>query len=107
MVSLASPAAALRVGKWLKADLLVMGRVVTTPRQQRVLRLEVVDANRADVLAEIAIKLQSRLGWPLATADFDVEIVAQKISFLDRMKNLIWRVILKIQEKRKQLRYIQ
>ena len=82
MVSLASPAAALRVGKWLKADLLVMGRVVTTPRQQRVLRLEVVDANRADVLAEIAIKLQSRLGWPLATADFDVEIVAQKIRSL-------------------------
>jgi len=82
LAGLASPTAALKVGKWLKADLSVIGRVVTTPRQNRVLQLEIVETDRADVLAKTTVKLRSRLGWPLATADADAGIVAQKVRLL-------------------------
>ncbi len=48
----ASSAAALRLGKWVKADMVVLGRFQREDQDQHRLRLEVVDLRRAELLAE-------------------------------------------------------
>jgi hypothetical protein len=51
---------ALRLGKWVKADMLVMGEFQADEKQAWELKIEVIDLDHADVLAERRIDLEIR-----------------------------------------------
>lgn len=52
-----SGASALRLGKWLKADLLVMGRFLRNEKEGHTLLLEIIDVQRADVIAQRSVPI--------------------------------------------------
>ena len=60
-----SPATAVRSGKWLKADLLVLGRFQPDEKEGWTLALEILDLDRAEVLAEREVKFAGSAGRPL------------------------------------------
>jgi hypothetical protein len=72
-----SSATALHAGKFVKADLLVVGQFITTPRHERSLHLEAIDLARADVLAEISLPMAGMIDQPL-------EISAQEVTVVEK-----------------------
>ncbi len=67
-----SKATALRIGKWLKADLLILGHFEIQEGKGRLLRIEVVDLDHADVLAEKTLPISGSEKEPLAISGKDV-----------------------------------
>ncbi len=62
------PSASVRLGKWLRADLLVSGQFGLDEGEGRTLEIEVIDLRRADVLARRSLPVPSRLGENLEIA---------------------------------------
>jgi Ca2+-binding EF-hand superfamily protein len=87
--------AAIRAGKWLKADVLLTGRFLREGAG-RVLFVEVVDLRRGDVLSDTTIPLQCPTNQPLRRVLTEVAGVATQVRTLldrametyDRVKNL-------------------
>lgn len=69
---IADASASVRLGKWLRSDLLVTGRFGLDEGEGRTLEIEVIDLRRADVLARRSMPVASRLGEPLESAAADV-----------------------------------
>ena len=73
-----SPAAMLRVGKWVKADLLVSGRFSST-NDVRSLRIEVIDLQHADVLAQEATTIHGATSGPLKIPPVDIATIQERV----------------------------
>ena len=58
-------AGALRLGRWVKADLLVVGGFQADQKQGRELKMEVIDLEHADVLAECTVGISSNTNEPI------------------------------------------
>ncbi len=73
VLNLSSGASIVRLGKWVKADLVVLGRFIKVDRGKRKLMIEVIDADRADILAgeELVIPGDTRDAVPLANPDIE------------------------------------
>lgn len=68
-------ASAVRLGHWIKSDLLVKGTVIQGRKQWR-LQLEVIDLNRADVLSVASMALAGDEAGGLAVRPADVQRAA-------------------------------
>lgn len=79
VLGLVNSNAALRIGKWVKADLLVLGHFTKTKQEERMLHLEIVDLDRADVLAERSLHLDLPLD---RSAGFSSANIAQATKVL-------------------------
>jgi len=92
---LVSLSAALRVGKFVKADLLVVGQFTSASQLKRVLHLEVIDLEHADVLAETSLPIVGVPNKPLGVSVMDVTaaekgfrtIIKQALASQSRVKN--------------------
>ena len=73
-----SPSAMLRVGKWVKADLLVSGRFVST-NDERSLHIEVMDLQHADVLAQEAMTIHTSMAGPLKVSPTDIAAIQERV----------------------------
>ena len=74
-----SPSTALHLGKFVKADLLVEGQFVFTAMQNRKLRIEVIDLDHADVLAEGTTPIHGTTNRPVEVSVEDIEAVGKTI----------------------------
>ena len=74
----ASSATALQVGKMVKADWLVTGRFTITA-QGRGLRLEVIDLEHADVLAEATLLIKGMTNQPLEVSVVEVAAADEQL----------------------------
>ncbi len=72
-----SSSTALQAGKFVKADLLVVGQFITTPRHERALHLEAIDLAHADVLAETSLPIAGTIDQPLRVSVQEVSVVEQ------------------------------
>jgi hypothetical protein len=73
---------AVRVGKWVKADLLVLGRFGRGEQATPRLQLEVLDLAHADVLAERTVKWTSDTHAPASRSAGDIAAAAQQLDQL-------------------------
>lgn len=70
----------LRIGKWVKADWLIMGHIETkTNHHNRALYMEVIDLQHADVLAERSLEITANSTAPLAIHAEDVECASRSL----------------------------
>jgi ankyrin repeat protein len=71
-LSRAGTANALRLGRWVKADWQVRGEFIRAEKEGRILRLEIIDLTRADVLTELTLKITGETNQPLQLLTVDV-----------------------------------
>ncbi len=71
---------ALRIGKWVKADLLVVGEFRANQKQAWELNIEVIDLDHADVLAERRIDLEVQTNKVLQATPLILERSAQALT---------------------------
>ena len=70
---------ALHLGKLVKANLLIDGHFVSGAGQGRALHIEVIDLDRADVLAETTVTIQGATNQPLVISASDVTAASEKL----------------------------
>ena len=78
LAGMTSPAAMLRVGKWLKAELLVRGRFSST-NDERSLRIEVIDLQHADVLTRGVMTIHASTAGPLKILPVDIAAIQERV----------------------------
>lgn len=71
-----SPTQSMGIGQWVKADMLVTGRLEVDEGLGRELTLQVVDAHRGDILAERKLRLVQTTGLPFAVTAPHLEMAA-------------------------------
>ena len=94
-VGFVSLSSALHVGKFVKADLLAVGQFTITSQHERLLHLEIINLEHADVLAEASLPMADAPDKPLAVSTMDVAaaenffrtIFKQALESQSRMKN--------------------
>jgi len=77
-----SASSALNLGKFVKADLLIEGQFVFTGRPNRELRLEVIDLDHAEVLAERATPIQGATNKPVEVSVVDIEAAGKAFDYV-------------------------
>jgi ankyrin repeat protein len=89
-LSFSNDTAMLRIGKWVKADLLVLGRFVRTNSNSRTLILDVVFTDRAEILARRVQTISGDIREPVAPQPKDLETTATLIQqlLLDAQKEI-------------------
>jgi hypothetical protein len=75
-----SPATALHVGKFVKANLLINGEFIPQAGNDRALRMEVIDLDRADILTDAMVPIQGPTNRPLTVSVSDITAASEKLS---------------------------
>lgn len=81
---------AVHSGRWVKADWAVFGRISTNVLNNRTINLEVVDMQRADVLAESSLTLTSPNGGPFKAVSADIPAVVSALRSSLEQAHLIY-----------------
>jgi hypothetical protein len=74
-----SAPAAVHLGKFVKADLLINGKFTITSNQGRELHIEVIDLEHADVLTEMILPIHGGTNAPLEVSVSEAALAGEKI----------------------------